>query len=156
MTTITFTPIGVGPSKFDLETFRAKLCKMPDAELVKSGKQLAFLCSPGQNFGKPPHKEWAMQLEESRAEWRRRHPKQSEASRATTRLTPPVFSQLSSHSPDPDYGPRPLLIAIPLYGAEVFIAPHMPRAAFRTISDDDWLSLHRGNRQRALEISFHV
>ena len=43
--------------------------------LIEYGKSCAFLCSPKQNFGKPPLEVWTVQLREARAEWRRRHPK---------------------------------------------------------------------------------
>jgi hypothetical protein len=33
------------------------------------------MCSPQANFGKPPRKVLVVQLEEVKAEWRRRHPK---------------------------------------------------------------------------------
>lgn len=38
----------------------------------------AFLCSPRKNFEKPPLEVWAVQPKEARAEWRRRHPTDSE------------------------------------------------------------------------------
>ena len=71
----TATPIGIGNVKFDVEKFRAEILKMDDAELVKNGKMLAFLCSPRQNFGKPPKEQWAVQLKECRTEWKRRNRK---------------------------------------------------------------------------------
>jgi hypothetical protein len=58
----------------DLDEIRAELYEMSDKELIERGKSLAFLCSPKQNFGKPPREVWAVQLKEARAEWRRRHP----------------------------------------------------------------------------------
>jgi hypothetical protein len=33
------------------------------------------MCSAMANFGKPPRKVFVIQLEEVKAEWRRRHPK---------------------------------------------------------------------------------
>jgi len=68
-----FSGIGFDESS-DVERFRTELLKMSNQELVKCGKDLAFLCSPKQNFGKPPREVWAVQLKEARAEWRRRHP----------------------------------------------------------------------------------
>jgi hypothetical protein len=62
-------------SRFDIEKYRAELQKMADKKLIEDGKKLAFLCSPRQNFGQPPKEQWALQLKEARAEWRKRHPK---------------------------------------------------------------------------------
>jgi hypothetical protein len=61
-------------SGVDIESLRARLQKMSDNDLVQFGKDCAFLCSPKQNFGKPPLEVWATQLKEARREWRRRHP----------------------------------------------------------------------------------
>ena len=58
----------------DLDAIRARLRKLSDIELIKYGKDCSFLCSPRQNFGKPPLEVWKAQLEEARAEWRRRQP----------------------------------------------------------------------------------
>jgi hypothetical protein len=71
----TFTPIGLGTNTFDLEKYRAELQRIFEEELMKEGKTLAFLCSKRQNFGHPPKPQWAAQLKECRAEWRRRHPR---------------------------------------------------------------------------------
>ena len=68
------TPVGIN-TEFDLDKYRAQLWKMGDAELVMQGEMLARLCSPAQNFGKPPKEQWAKQLSECREEWRKRHPK---------------------------------------------------------------------------------
>lgn len=62
-------------SSFDVDAFRTRLSKMNDKDLIALGKNLTFLCSPAQNFGKPPREVWAIQLKEAREEWRRRHPK---------------------------------------------------------------------------------
>jgi hypothetical protein len=45
---------------------------MTDEELIREGKAGRFLCSPMANFGKPPRKVFVVQLEEVKAEWRRR------------------------------------------------------------------------------------
>jgi hypothetical protein len=47
---------------------------MNERELVNEEKMLARLFSSAQNFGRPPNRRWAKQLEEARAGWRRRHP----------------------------------------------------------------------------------
>jgi len=56
----------------DLEQLRARLRKMTDTELRRFGKAAKFMCSPGANLGKPPRECFVIQLEEARAEWRRR------------------------------------------------------------------------------------
>ena len=55
----------------DLEQLRARLRKMSDAELLRFGKAARNLCSPEANRGKPPRECFVIQLEESRAEWKR-------------------------------------------------------------------------------------
>ena len=59
----------------DLEAYRARLRKLTDEELIREGKAGRYLCLPMANFGKPPRKVFVIQLEEAKAEWRRRHPK---------------------------------------------------------------------------------
>jgi hypothetical protein len=44
----------------DLDELRERLRKMSDNDLIKFGKDCAFLCSPKQNFGKPPDKVWSV------------------------------------------------------------------------------------------------
>jgi hypothetical protein len=56
----------------NLEELRARLRKMTDSELSRFGKAAKFMCSPGANLGKPPREAFVVQLEEARAEWRRR------------------------------------------------------------------------------------
>ena len=57
-----------------------RLEKMTDGQLVEFGKAAAIMCSPQANFGKPPREVFVIQLNEARAEWRRRHPKGSGSS----------------------------------------------------------------------------
>jgi hypothetical protein len=45
---------------------------MTDQQLRKFGEAGKFMCSPGANLGKPPRKEFVIQLNEARGEWRRR------------------------------------------------------------------------------------
>jgi hypothetical protein len=59
----------------DLDAYRARLRKMTNEELIRHGKAGRYLCSPMANFGKPPRKVFMIQLEEAKAEWRRRHRK---------------------------------------------------------------------------------
>jgi hypothetical protein len=56
-----------------LEEVRARLRKMSDADLIRFGRAAAGMCSPEANFGRPPRQVFVEQLEEARAEWRRRH-----------------------------------------------------------------------------------
>ena len=57
-------------SSDELEQLRTRLRKMTDAQLVSFGKAARFLCRDP----KCPDT-FKRQLEEARAEWRRRHPK---------------------------------------------------------------------------------
>jgi hypothetical protein len=59
---------------FDVEDLRARLRKMSDEELRKFGKAARYMTSPTANMGKPPLPTFVLQLEEARAEWRRKHP----------------------------------------------------------------------------------
>jgi hypothetical protein len=69
----------------DLERYRARLRQMTDEELIREGKTGRYLCSPTANFGKPPRKVFVVQLEEVKAEWRRRHPKTDNDGSATSK-----------------------------------------------------------------------
>ena len=71
----------IGFAEFDVEALRERLQKMTDDQLVKFGKAAAYMCSPKVNRGRPPREEFVIQLQEARAEWRRRHPR-SEANPA--------------------------------------------------------------------------
>lgn len=62
-------------SPLDIEELRQRLRKMSDEELLRTGHSCASLCAPENNFGEPPRRVFVIQLEEARAEWRRRHPK---------------------------------------------------------------------------------
>jgi len=46
---------------------------MTDVELRSFGKSAAYMCSPEANPGTEPRPVFVLQLEEARAEWRRRH-----------------------------------------------------------------------------------
>jgi hypothetical protein len=58
----------------NVEQIRERIRKMPDAELRKYGRAARDLSDPKKNFG-PPNPAFKIQLDEARAEWRRRHPK---------------------------------------------------------------------------------
>ena len=47
---------------------------MSDGDLLRYGRAAASLCRPERQFGHPPRQVFVDQLEEARAEWRRRHP----------------------------------------------------------------------------------
>jgi hypothetical protein len=60
---------------FDGDALRTRLRKMSDEELREFGKAARYMVSPGANMGKPQLPTFVLQLEEARAEWRRRHPR---------------------------------------------------------------------------------
>jgi hypothetical protein len=60
-------------TSLDIKALRTRLRKMSDEELRKFGKAARDMASPTANMGKPPLPDFALQLEEARAEWRRRH-----------------------------------------------------------------------------------
>lgn len=59
---------------WDVDALRARLRKMSDEELREFGKAARYMVSPSANMGKPPLPTFVLQLEEARAEWKRRHP----------------------------------------------------------------------------------
>jgi hypothetical protein len=56
--------------EIDLDELRTRLRKMTDEDLLRFGKAARFMCRD-----KSPREVFLVQLEEARAEWRRRHPK---------------------------------------------------------------------------------
>jgi hypothetical protein len=70
---------GIKLEGFDIAKLRERLRKMTDAQLLEFGRAARQLCGPEANFGKPPREVFVTQLKEARAEWRRRHPKNSPA-----------------------------------------------------------------------------
>ena len=58
----------------DVERIRDRLRKMSDLELRKYGRAARDLADPKKNYC-PPNPAFQVQLDEARAEWRRRHPK---------------------------------------------------------------------------------
>jgi hypothetical protein len=60
----------------DVERIRERLRKMSDLELRQYGRAARDLSNPKKNFG-PPNPSFQIQLDEARAEWRRRHPVKS-------------------------------------------------------------------------------
>jgi hypothetical protein len=59
--------------QFDREEFRQRVAKMTDSELIQCGEAAGEMCKT--EFGQPPLQAFVIQLEECRAEWRRRHPR---------------------------------------------------------------------------------
>jgi hypothetical protein len=59
-------------ANLDVEGLRRRLRKMSDKELREFGKAARYMVSPTANMGKPPLPVFVLQLEEARAEWRRR------------------------------------------------------------------------------------
>jgi hypothetical protein len=57
----------------DLERIRARIRKMTDRELREYGRDAAHMADPRRN--RNPNPSFQVQLDEARAEWRRRHPK---------------------------------------------------------------------------------
>ena len=56
----------------DLEQLRTRLRKVSDEALLHWGRCGVRLCSAEFNRGKPPRQVFVIQLEDARAEWRRR------------------------------------------------------------------------------------
>ena len=61
-----------GDTTVNREELRARLRKMTDNELRRFGRAARNTCSPEANRSKPPREEFVIQLEEARAEWKRR------------------------------------------------------------------------------------
>ena len=59
-------------TNLDVDALRTRLRKMSDEELRKFGKAARYMVSPRANMDKPPLPDFVLQLEEARAEWRRR------------------------------------------------------------------------------------
>ena len=64
----------VGFSELNLEALRTRLQKMKDAELLRFGRAAKSMCRPNAYFGQAPRQVFVVQLEEARAEWKRRKP----------------------------------------------------------------------------------
>jgi hypothetical protein len=56
-----------------IEQIRERLRKMSDLELRQYGRSARVMSDPTKHFGQPDPA-FAIQLQEARAEWRRRHP----------------------------------------------------------------------------------
>jgi len=70
--------MGIELNTDSLEAIRERIRKMSDAELRKYGRAARDLADPKKNYG-PPNPSFQVQLDDARAEWRRRHPLQVES-----------------------------------------------------------------------------
>jgi hypothetical protein len=61
-----------GDEPLDIAAFRARIHRMTDAQLLRSGRNAAYMASPSASYG-PVRLTFTQQLAELRAEWRRRH-----------------------------------------------------------------------------------
>jgi hypothetical protein len=57
--------------RFDVERYRERLRKMTDQQLLMHGQACNFMADADKRPGSP----YPIQLQEARAEWKRRHPK---------------------------------------------------------------------------------
>ena len=64
--------MSVSFTRVNTEGVRRRLQAMADDELLRFGKAAASMCTPDANYGKPPREVFQLQLQEARAEWRRR------------------------------------------------------------------------------------
>jgi hypothetical protein len=53
---------------------RQRLRNMTDTELLRFGQAAKYMCSPEASFGHAPRRTYVVQLQEARAEWKRRKP----------------------------------------------------------------------------------
>jgi hypothetical protein len=67
--------VGIQTTRFDVQSLRSGLRSMDDAELLRFGQAAMYMCSSYANSLAPLREEFVIQVEESRAEWRRRYPK---------------------------------------------------------------------------------
>ncbi len=68
-----------------VEQIRERLRKMSDLELRQYGRSARVMSDPMKHFGEP-NPAFAIQLQEARAEWRRRHPVDPNKASGNTRL----------------------------------------------------------------------
>jgi hypothetical protein len=67
---------GIQSNPESVEQIRERLRRMSDLELRKFGQAAKLMADPSKNFG-TPNPAFKTQLDEGRAEWRRRYPKDS-------------------------------------------------------------------------------
>jgi hypothetical protein len=59
--------------ELDVDELRVRLARMNDRALLEFGHATRYMCSGWANLGQPPREPFVLQLQASRAEWRRRH-----------------------------------------------------------------------------------
>ena len=64
-------------AELDIGEFRERLQRMSDRQLLEFGHAASYMCTPYANLGHPPRQVFVLQLQEARAEWRRRHGQES-------------------------------------------------------------------------------
>jgi hypothetical protein len=67
----------VDTTAFNLDALRTRLRDMSEDELLQFGKAARVMCSREANRHEAPREVFVIQLQEARAEFRRRHPKES-------------------------------------------------------------------------------
>ena len=66
----------IAETKFTVEDFRKHIQSMTDEQLLRYGKAAAYMADPKYSAdGRTVEPVFRIQLQECRAEWRRRHPK---------------------------------------------------------------------------------
>jgi hypothetical protein len=69
---------GVQITTLNVYDVRTRLRKMSDEQLREFGKAARYMTTREANLGKPPHRDYVLQFEEAKTEWRRRHPKSAD------------------------------------------------------------------------------
>jgi hypothetical protein len=59
---------------FSVEEIREYIRKLSDKDLLRYGRATRYMTTPQATQGKPPRQVFLVQLEECRAEWKRRFP----------------------------------------------------------------------------------
>jgi hypothetical protein len=67
-----------------VDELRVRLVKMSNADLLRFGRAAAAMGSPEANLGEPPREVFVIQLEEARAEWKRRRYENNSAGEIAT------------------------------------------------------------------------
>jgi hypothetical protein len=66
----------IAETKFTVEDFRKRIQAISDEDLVRTGKAAAYMADPKYSAdGRTVEPVFKIQLQECRAEWRRRHPR---------------------------------------------------------------------------------
>jgi hypothetical protein len=66
----------IAATKFTVEDFRKRIQAISDDQLIRFGKAAAYMADPKYSAdGRTVEPVFKVQLQECRAEWKRRHPK---------------------------------------------------------------------------------